>query len=60
MKTKKEGMKSGRSGALKSRKLGLNYKAKKYSGAGTGGLGVLTTDETSATQTSTSTGMYKC
>ncbi len=40
-------MKSGRSGALKPDRLGLSCKANKYSDAGTGGLGVLTTHEIS-------------
>ncbi len=40
-------MKSGRSGALKLRKLGLSCKANKCSHTGTGDLGVLTTHEPS-------------
>ncbi len=40
-------MKSGRSGALKPGKLGLDCNANKRSDAGTGDLGVLPTHETS-------------
>ncbi len=42
----KEGVKSRRSSALKSDKLGLNCNANKGSAAGTGDLGVPTTYET--------------
>ncbi len=47
IKTKKEGVKSGRSGAHKPDKLGLRCKATKGSDAGTVDLGVLPTHETS-------------
>ncbi len=40
-------MKSGRSGSVKSRKLGLSCKGNKCSDAGNRGLGVLPTYETS-------------
>ncbi len=46
IKTEREGVKSGRSGALKREKLGLACKANKCSDAGTGDFGVLPTQET--------------
>ncbi len=46
IKTKREDVKSGRSGALKPDRLGLSCKANKCSDTGTGDLGVLTTHET--------------
>ncbi len=47
IKTKREGVKSGCSGALKPDMLGLSCKANKCSDAGTGDLGALTTHVTS-------------
>ncbi len=47
VKTKREGVKSGHSGAFKPDKLGLSCKANKCSDAGTGDLGVLLTHEIS-------------
>ncbi len=44
--TKREGVKSGCSGALKTDKLGLSRKANKYSDGGTGDLDMLRTHET--------------
>ncbi len=48
LKPKGVGMKSGRSGALKTDKLGLSCKANKCSDAGTGDFDVLTIHETSS------------
>ncbi len=46
-KNQQEGVKNGRSGAIKPDRLDLSCKANKCSDAGTGDLGVLTTHETS-------------
>ncbi len=45
--TKKEGVKSGSYDVLKLSRLALTCKSNKYNEAGTGDLGVLTTNETS-------------
>ncbi len=45
--TKREGVKSGRFGALKPDKLGLSCKANNCNDVGSGGLGILPTHETS-------------
>ncbi len=48
IKTEREGVKSGRLGALKPNRLDLNCKANKYYNTGTGDLGVLPTYDASS------------
>ncbi len=55
-----EGVKSGCSNALKPGRLGLNCKANKCTDAGTGGLGVLNTHETSPCRDDGSTRPGEC